>query len=29
MSVTIRHSQPAAGEQWLREPSSTAPGHAW
>jgi alkylated DNA repair dioxygenase AlkB len=29
MSVTIRHSQPAAGEQWLREPGSTAPGHAW
>ena len=29
MSVTIRHSQPAPGEQWLREPSSTAPGHAW
>src|SRR3954468_251990 len=29
MSVTIRHSQPARGEQWLREPSSTAPGHAW
>jgi alkylated DNA repair dioxygenase AlkB len=29
MSVTIRHSQPAPGEQWLGEPSSTAPGHAW
>ena len=29
MSVTIRHSQPAPGEQWLREPRSTAPGHAW
>jgi alkylated DNA repair dioxygenase AlkB len=29
MSVTIRHSQPAPGEQWLREPASTAPGHAW
>ena len=29
MSVTIRHSQPAPGEHWLREPSSTAPGHAW
>jgi alkylated DNA repair dioxygenase AlkB len=29
MSVTIRHSQPAPGEQWLSEPSSTDPGHAW
>jgi alkylated DNA repair dioxygenase AlkB len=29
MSVTIRHSRPAAGEQWLGEPSSTEPGHAW
>ena len=29
MSVTIRHSLPAAGEQWLREPSSKSPGHAW
>lgn len=29
MSVTIRHSLPAVGEQWLREPLSTAPGHAW
>jgi alkylated DNA repair dioxygenase AlkB len=29
MSVTIRHSQPGPGEQWLREPTSTAPGHAW
>ena len=29
MSVTIRHSQPAPGEQWLREPASAAPGHAW
>jgi alkylated DNA repair dioxygenase AlkB len=29
MSVTIRHSQPAPGEQWLGEPSSTDPGHAW
>jgi alkylated DNA repair dioxygenase AlkB len=29
MSVTIRHSEPAAGERWLREPTSTAPGHAW
>ena len=29
MSVTIRHSNPAAGEQWLREPASTAPGHVW
>jgi alkylated DNA repair dioxygenase AlkB len=29
MSVTIRHSRPAAGEKWLREPASAAPGHAW
>jgi alkylated DNA repair dioxygenase AlkB len=29
MSVTIRHSEPARGERWLREPTSTAPGHAW
>jgi alkylated DNA repair dioxygenase AlkB len=29
MSVTIRHSRPAPGERWLREPRSTAPGHAW
>jgi alkylated DNA repair dioxygenase AlkB len=29
MSVTIRHSQPAPGERWLRAPSSTAHGHAW
>lgn len=29
MSVTIRHSAPAPGERWLREPLSTAPGHAW
>ena len=29
MSVTIRHSVPATGERWLREPTSTAPGHAW
>jgi len=29
MSVTIRHSEPAAGEQWLREPASQEPGHAW
>jgi len=29
MSVTIRHSAPGQGEQWLREPTSTAPGHAW
>ena len=29
MSVTIRHSRPAPGEHWLREPSSNAPGHAW
>jgi alkylated DNA repair dioxygenase AlkB len=29
MSVTIRHSQPAPGDRWLGEPSSTAPGHAW
>jgi alkylated DNA repair dioxygenase AlkB len=29
MSVTIRHSQPAPGERWLAEPTSTAPGHAW
>jgi alkylated DNA repair dioxygenase AlkB len=29
MSVTIRHSQPAAGERWLREAQSTTPGHAW
>jgi alkylated DNA repair dioxygenase AlkB len=29
MSVTIRHSEPAAGERRLREPRSTAPGHVW
>jgi alkylated DNA repair dioxygenase AlkB len=29
MSVTIRHSRPAPGEQWLRQPTSSAPGHAW
>jgi alkylated DNA repair dioxygenase AlkB len=29
MSVTIRHSLPAAGERWLREPASSEPGHAW
>ena len=29
MSVTIRHSKPAPGEAWLREPESKAPGHAW
>ena len=29
MSVTIRHSQPAPGEHWLKAPTSTAPGHAW
>ena len=29
MSVTLRHSQPAPGERWLREPSATEPGHAW
>jgi alkylated DNA repair dioxygenase AlkB len=29
MSVTIRHSQPAPGERWLRRPSSTVAGHAW
>jgi alkylated DNA repair dioxygenase AlkB len=29
MSVTIRHSLPAPGEQWLREPISSEPGHAW
>jgi len=29
MSVTIRHSRPAPGEQWLREPVSAEPGHAW
>jgi alkylated DNA repair dioxygenase AlkB len=29
MSVTIRHSQPAPGEHWLREPGSPEPGHAW
>ena len=29
MSVTIRHSQPAPGERWLKEPASTEPGHAW
>src|ERR1044072_5387178 len=27
MSVTIRHSQPARGERWLREPGSKEPGH--
>src|SRR5579875_1017668 len=29
MSATIRHSQPGPGERWLKEPSSTEPGHAW
>jgi len=29
MSVTIRHSAPGQGEQWLRGATSTAPGHAW
>ena len=29
MSVTIRHSAPAPGERWLREPGSREPGHAW
>jgi alkylated DNA repair dioxygenase AlkB len=29
MSVTIRHSKPGPGEQWLREPGSREPGHAW
>ena len=29
MSVTIRHSKPAPGERWLREPGSNEPGHAW
>jgi alkylated DNA repair dioxygenase AlkB len=29
MSVTIRHSKPAPGERWLREPGSKEPGHAW
>lgn len=29
MSVTIRHSQPAPGERWLREPVSREPGQAW
>jgi alkylated DNA repair dioxygenase AlkB len=29
MSVTIRHSQPAPGESWLRPPASFEPGHAW
>jgi alkylated DNA repair dioxygenase AlkB len=29
MSVTIRHSGLAAGEEWLREPPSSEPGHAW
>jgi alkylated DNA repair dioxygenase AlkB len=29
MSVTIRHSLPAAGETWLRQPASREPGHAW
>lgn len=29
MSVTIRHSKPAPGERWLREPGSREPGHAW
>jgi alkylated DNA repair dioxygenase AlkB len=29
MSVTIRHSEPAPGERWLREPRSREPGHAW
>ncbi|HEX3907549.1 MAG TPA: alpha-ketoglutarate-dependent dioxygenase AlkB [Mycobacteriales bacterium] len=29
MSVTIRHSEPAPGERWLKRPSSEQPGHAW
>jgi alkylated DNA repair dioxygenase AlkB len=29
MSITLRHSQPAPGERWLPEPSSSEPGHAW
>jgi alkylated DNA repair dioxygenase AlkB len=29
MSVTIRHSQPAQGERWLKEPTSKESGHAW
>jgi alkylated DNA repair dioxygenase AlkB len=29
MSVTIRHSEPAPGERWLKRPSSMQPGHAW
>jgi alkylated DNA repair dioxygenase AlkB len=29
MSVTIRHSQPAAGERLLQQPRSAQPGHAW
>jgi alkylated DNA repair dioxygenase AlkB len=29
MSVTIRHSQPAPGERWIKPPSSSEPGHAW
>jgi hypothetical protein len=29
MSVTIRHSQPAPAQRWLRDPTSTEPGHAW
>ena len=29
MSVTIRHSEPGPGQQRLKEPSSTEPGHVW
>jgi hypothetical protein len=29
MSVTIRHSLPGPGQRWLKEPTSTEPGHAW
>lgn len=29
MSVTLRHSEPAPGQRWLRDPTSTEPGHAW
>ncbi|MEP6462228.1 MAG: alpha-ketoglutarate-dependent dioxygenase AlkB [Frankiaceae bacterium] len=29
MAVTLRHSRPAPGERWLRQPTSEEPGHAW
>jgi alkylated DNA repair dioxygenase AlkB len=29
MSVTIRHSRPAADDTWIGEPQRVAPGQAW